>query len=110
MSVLRIKYQLIMDTQAENSTVRVFFALWPDSAVREGLAAWQPALKQLCGGREMRPDTLHLTLVFLGDIPCARLEALQLAAAEVSAQGFDVCLDEARYWGHNHILYNAPAP
>jgi len=108
LSVLRIRYHLIMNTQADDSPQRVFFALWPDSTVRAALSAWQPALKRLCGGREMRPDTLHLTLVFLGDIASARLEALQLAAGELSAQGFDLSLDEARYWVHNHILYNAP--
>ena len=97
-----------MEAITDNSTARVFFALWPDEALRAALAAWQPALKQLCGGREMRPDTLHLTLVFIGEVAAERLESLQLAAQEISAQRFELCIDEARYWRHNHILYNAP--
>lgn len=89
----------------DDTKMRVFFALWPSATECEGLAKWQTALKNLCGGRIMRPDTLHVTLVFLGDVAVDRLNALKLAAEEVSAARFSVQFDEARYWGHNHILY-----
>ncbi|MCK9201977.1 MAG: RNA 2',3'-cyclic phosphodiesterase [Gallionella sp.] len=89
--------------------VRVFFALWPDAAERKAMADWQPPLRKLCGGKAMRPDTLHATLVFLGDVPAHRLEALKLAAEEVGGEPFELGLDSARYWGHNHIAYAAPS-
>lgn len=57
----------------------------------------------------MRGETLHATLVFIGVIEQTRLEALQLAAQEVSAEGFKLCFDVARYWGHNHIVYASPS-
>jgi len=91
----------------EKST-RVFFALWPDKAERTALAAWQPILHQICGGRTMRADTLHATLAFLGEVELHRLQALQLAAQEVEGKSFDLVFDMARYWGHNHIVYAAP--
>ena len=91
-----------------NKHARVFFALWPDQQQRTSLAAWQAPLHELCGGRVMRPDTLHATLVFLGEIAAHRLEALQLAAQEVAVEPFELCLDTARYWGHNHIVFAAP--
>ena len=91
------------------SSVKVFFALWPDAAERIQLSAWQAPLKQLCGGREMRGETLHNTLVFIGDVGRPRLEALHLAAQEVSGERFLLCFDTARYWGHNHIVYAAPS-
>ena len=56
----------------------------------------------------MRAEGLHATLVFLGDVAVGRLEALQLAAQEVSAPAFSLVLDEAHYWGHNHIAFAAP--
>jgi len=90
---------------AQQSKVRVFFALWPSNEERAALAAWQPPLHKLCGGRTMRTDTLHATLVFLGDVEEHRLEALQLAAQEVAGSAFQLIFDVARYWGHNHILY-----
>lgn len=93
---------------AEPSRVRVFFALWPTAAERGRLAAWQGPLHRLCGGRVMRGETLHATLVFVGELERSRLEALQLAAQEVDGERFALCFDEARYWGHNHIAYAAP--
>lgn len=88
--------------------MRVFFALWPDDAARAALSAWQTPLRELCGGDAMRADTLHSTLVFLGEVEAHRLEALQLAAQEVEGKPFKAEFDEARYWGHNHIVYAAP--
>lgn len=91
---------------------RVFFALWPGAAERRRLAAWQLPLQQLCGGRAMRAETLHNTLVFIGAVEPARLEALQLAAREAGQQmdgaAFELCFDAARYWQHNRIVYAAP--
>ena len=86
----------------------MFFALWPTDAERKALASWQAPLKRLCGGRAMRGETLHNTLVFIGDVEPYGLEVLQLAAHEVGGEGFELCFDEARYWGHNHIVYAAP--
>lgn len=91
-----------------HSSVRVFFALWPSAAERAALAAWQPPLRELCGGRAMLAANLHNTLVFLGNVAERRLEALQLAAQEVEAERFDLRIDQARYWGHNHIVFAAP--
>jgi len=90
------------------STVRVFFALWPTEAERTALAAWQPSLTELCSGRKTAEHNLHNTLVFLGNIEAERLEALQLSAREVSGSGFQLVFDNARYWGHNQIVYAAP--
>lgn len=86
---------------------RVFFALWPAQAQRDALAGWQSVLHNECGGRAMRPDSLHCTLVFLGNVATRRLEALKLAAEEVQAKPFSVTFDRAAYWGHNHITYAA---
>lgn len=84
--------------------IRLFFALWPDELVRDSLSGWSLP----CSGRAMSSQTLHATLVFLGAVDAARLEALKLAAAEVVAQSFELCFDTVRYWGHNHIVYAAP--
>lgn len=99
---------IYMGKSPDNSSGRVFFALWPNDAERAALSAWQTPLRQLCGGRAMRADTLHATLVFIGDVADARLEALRLAAQQVRAVAFWLPLERASYWGHNHIVYAAP--
>ena len=93
---------------AEKTAARVFFALWPDETERSVLAAWQGPLQQLCGGRPASVQSLHNTLVFLGNVALERLEALQLAAQEVNGVNFKIAFDMARYWGHNRIVYAAP--
>jgi 2'-5' RNA ligase len=97
-----------MQTPPPHKTLRLFFALWPNAAERTALAAWQPALQRVCGGRAMRAEGLHATLLFLGEVEVGRLEALQLAAQEVIAPAFTLLLDVAHYWGHNHIVFAAP--
>jgi RNA 2',3'-cyclic 3'-phosphodiesterase len=98
-----------MCPQSNQGIAKVFFALWPTAAERDSLAAWQKPLQKLCGGRAMRAETLHVTLVFVGEIEQSRLEALRFSAQEISETCFELCFDEVRYWAHNHIVYAAPA-
>lgn len=97
-----------MMESAKEPVSRLFLALWPDAAGRAALSVWQQPLWDQCGGRPMRADTLHVTLVFLGEVAENRLEALRLAAEETNWQGFELKLTGAHYWGHNHIVYAAP--
>jgi 2'-5' RNA ligase len=97
-----------MMESTKDPVVRLFLALWPNAAERAALSAWQKPLLALCGGRLMRADTLHSTLVFLGEVAEHRLEALHLAVEETNREGFELRLTEAHYWGHNHIVYAAP--
>ena len=92
----------------KEKNMRLFFAFWPNDAERAAMAAWQPPLRELCGGRVMRTDTLHATLVFVGEVAEHRLQALQLAAQEVNCRRFELILTTVHYWGHNHIAYAAP--
>lgn len=84
---------------------RVFFALWPPAEVRRGLEQAAADSARLFGGRAMRPETLHLTLAFIGDVALDRLPALHAAADEVRSPAFRLCLDRLGFWGHNRILW-----
>ncbi|MCS6785934.1 MAG: RNA 2',3'-cyclic phosphodiesterase [Thiobacillaceae bacterium] len=94
-----------------NDPARVFFALWPDPATRAALDRLAARLHRLRGGRRMRAEGLHLTLLFVGALPRARLAALQAAAAGVCVPAFTLNLDRAECWTHNRIAYaSASAP
>ena len=54
-------------------------------------------------------DLLHSRVCNLLAKVFSGLEVLQRAAQEVGGEGFELCFDEARYWGHNHIVYAAPS-
>ena len=85
--------------------MRVFFSIWPDAAVRDELDAAAGKLHELWGGRRTRADTLHLTLVFVGEIAVNRLPNLLAAAAGVSAPKFEILFDRSYCWQHNHIAH-----
>ena len=86
-------------------SARLFFALWPEGKTRSALAAWQQQLLRACGGRAMRPWTLHLTLAFLGRTPEEKFEAVRMAAAGVRGAAFELAIDRAGYWAQNRILW-----
>jgi 2'-5' RNA ligase len=93
----------------EQSTerARVFFALWPDAEVTVRLHAIARRWHGSLGGRVMREDSLHTTLVFIGDVETSRLPTLLTLAAEIELPSFAVVFDSAGCWRHNQIAYLA---
>lgn len=84
---------------------RVFFALWPGPDVRARLHRETQRLHRLLGGKLTHPDTLHLTLVFVGDVENSRLRELADAAVRVKCPAFAVVFDREACWRHNHIAH-----
>lgn len=91
------------------ATRRVFLALWPGDDVAGRLADLAAAAHAMRGGRQMRSDTLHLTLAFLGDVAECRLPALCAAMATVRGEAFSLRIDRLGYWAHNHIVWGGCA-
>lgn len=90
---------------AAGAPLRLFFALWPDDAVRAALARWSLAIQRIAGGRVTRTESIHLTVAFLGAIEPARLEELKAVAASVAVSPFELVLDAAGCWKHNRIAW-----
>lgn len=86
---------------------RVFFALWPDDATRSAMSRATRRAVQVCGGRPIAKDRLHLTVAFLGDITPARLE-LARAVPPIAVGPFDLTLDAVGVWPESRILWFAP--
>jgi RNA 2',3'-cyclic 3'-phosphodiesterase len=97
-----------MNQNEKTPTCRLFFALWPSADECFALSAWHSPLRKLCGGRVMRTDTLHSTLVFLGEVEKSRQEVLRVLVQGLNCRSFELKLTAAHYWGHNHIVYAAP--
>jgi RNA 2',3'-cyclic 3'-phosphodiesterase len=77
------------------STLRVFFALWPDADASERLAALAREVAARTGGRAPPSASLHVTLAFIGEVPNQRIDALRAigAAVAASAAPFALTLD-----------------
>ena len=84
---------------------RLFFALWPDDRARDALANLARDAHAECGGRQTKPEKIHLTLVFLGDVGCDRIARLKALASAVRGSPFELELDTLGYWRHNRILW-----
>jgi 2'-5' RNA ligase len=102
------------NTGMEQRTVRVFFAIWPDDKAQKQLsdAVKRLQLEPLCGGRKTKAKNIHLTLVFVGEVPTGKLEALCRIADGISASGvraFDLVVEKISYWKHNNIVFAAIA-
>lgn len=85
-------------------TRRLFFALWPDAAVR---ATLDEAARALTGKRVRRvpADNLHLTLAFLGSVPAATQDCLERQAGAVRVAPFTLSLDVAGYYPRPRVLW-----
>jgi 2'-5' RNA ligase len=82
--------------------------LWPDATVRGGFHRLAQSLHRDCGGRIVRRDNLHLTLVFLGDVAREKIPQLEIIAAQQSGVGFDLEFGATGYWRRNRIVWAAP--
>jgi len=97
----------IQHKASNSSQVRVFFALWPTLVQRRQLQKLAANYQRLCGGRVMRAETLHLTLLFLGTVERRRLEQLKLVVDGVAFSPFTFTLQQFGCWRHNRIGYAA---
>ena len=87
---------------------RLFFALWPDDAVRTRLSQ---ASENLLGKRVKRVPAanLHLTLAFAGAVTTPVRQCLQAAAAEIRCPAFELSVDYIGYWSRPRIFWLGPA-
>jgi len=82
--------------------MRLFVALWPDPATRVAIAQWQQAWDLPPRAAPVKPERLHLTLHFLGNVPAARLGEIA-AGLQCSFERF------ALEFGHGGVWPNGIA-
>jgi 2'-5' RNA ligase len=85
---------------------RLFFALWPDEALRDELARRaRPIQAAALDGQAVPDDNLHITLRFMGTLdPDARARAEQ-AAGRVRHRDITLQLDRAGHWEQPRVLW-----
>lgn len=113
------------DEAGRSEVARVFFALWPDEPCAARLHAIAERLAVRFAGRATQKETLHLTLVFVGDVNTGQLpdlldlgreaeDELRSSApalpdsgviAGVSVASGLLLLDRLGYWQHKRILW-----
>jgi len=95
---------MMSDAARARPARRLFFALWPDTESRSGAAARVAALVPPGQGRPQRPDQLHVTLVFLGQVAEPSLDSVHAVAAGITGAAFTLILDRLEHWRKPGVL------
>ncbi|MCW8962501.1 MAG: RNA 2',3'-cyclic phosphodiesterase [Gammaproteobacteria bacterium] len=90
-----------------NKTRRLFFALWPDEAMRHRLdeiaAEYRPEKS-----RAIPVSNLHATLIFLGGQLQESVSSIEDAASSVNGQVFTLSLQQLQVWRRPQVLSLCP--
>jgi 2'-5' RNA ligase len=86
--------------------MRCFLAAWPDAAARRRCADLVEALRpQVDHGRAMRPENVHLTLAFIGELPDAVGARVAAACGELVPSDVDWQLDAIGFFARPRVLW-----
>lgn len=83
---------------------RLFFALWPDPALRRALAAATAAAASRAAGNRVPPANLHVTVAFLGMVPGRTLEHLVQIGEQGPWPRVWLDFDHVEYWPKPRVL------
>lgn len=85
---------------------RLFFALWPDQAVREQLTQACLNIPGLSGQARLVPSTnFHITIHFLGNIAVSDIDCFIHQAEKLRAESFDLELNRLGYFKKPKIIW-----
>ncbi len=90
---------------------RLFFALWPDAALRAALV--RDLAAAVPGGRPVHPEDLHVTLEFLGGVEEPRLRTLLELGERLALPPGELAFDRLAWWRQQALavaLASAPPP
>jgi len=76
---------------------RLFVALWPDPATRDAITQWQRVWDWPMRAAPVKPERLHLTLHFLGDVPAERLDDIA-AGLQAAFEPFELEFGRGEVW------------
>jgi RNA 2',3'-cyclic 3'-phosphodiesterase len=83
---------------------RLFFALWPDDALRIALHSFIQPLCRAESGLPVPAANLHVTLAFLGNVEPDRFPSLEALAATLKWSQADLVFDRLAFWQKNRLL------
>ncbi|MDC1284362.1 RNA 2',3'-cyclic phosphodiesterase [Gammaproteobacteria bacterium] len=86
---------------------RMFLTVWPNEAQIEQL--YQLQGDYIGYGKEVSPENLHMTLLFMGDMPDDQVDCLIQNARDLAVRPFSISLDRLGYFPKTKIFYVAPS-
>ncbi|HUR88002.1 MAG TPA: RNA 2',3'-cyclic phosphodiesterase [Ramlibacter sp.] len=84
--------------------VRLFLALWPTDPVRQAIVGWQSQWQWPDKASVVKPERLHVTLHFLGDVPPERIRDIKYVMQPIRAQNFELNFTRTDTWQHGAVV------
>lgn len=97
------------EREHDSPAERLFFALWPDDALRQQLTQCRDTLAAHRDGRPVPAENLHLTLAFLGRTDARQRACVEAMADAIHCPPFELRLNRSGYWPRPRVLWIAPA-
>jgi 2'-5' RNA ligase len=97
------------EVDVTSTSVRAFFALVPDEAVRLQFVARARDVARRSRGRPVSGEHVHLTLAFLGDTPASALPSLRAIGFRLPARGAALDFDVLGAWRASGVAWTAPS-
>ena len=87
-------------------TIRIFFALWPDDDVRQQIIeAFMHSPQYKKKGRVIRPENIHATLHFIGNVTEESKSCMHQAAQSIKSSPFSLTLDRYGHFYKARVLW-----
>ncbi|MGH8278082.1 MAG: RNA 2',3'-cyclic phosphodiesterase [Gammaproteobacteria bacterium] len=94
---------------SETERRRLFFALWPDDALRGTLYKETRRAVRASGGKPVAKTNFHITLAFLGQLDRAGAQTACAAGEASRGELFDLVLDRFGFWPEAGVVWLGPA-
>lgn len=82
---------------------RLFFALWPDESLRSELIRVRDQLGW-DRGKPVAPEKMHITLLFLGEVPVDKVADLKVLAEKTAVVPCELSFDRLEHWVRPAVL------
>jgi 2'-5' RNA ligase len=89
----------------ENKDIRLFFALWPDAALRARLHRASNTISVERPARRVPHYNLHLTLHFIGNVLFGKMDCLRQQARLVEAAAFELSIDRQGHFSKPRVAW-----
>jgi 2'-5' RNA ligase len=91
--------------RSEQTKQRLFFALWPDDAVRDGCSLVLKQARKHHQGKAVHLDNLHITLAFLGYVSDEQRACADAVADAISLTPFNLRFDQVGWFKRPKVLW-----
>jgi 2'-5' RNA ligase len=90
-----------------SSSLRLFYALWPHAGTRAAMARFAATRDVARGASPVPAENYHVTIAFVGQVPAARLPALQRIGAQTRTPQFELNFEALEYWPKPEVIVAA---